>query len=83
MYDMNPVSVRELQRAVGTILARVEKGESIDITRRGRPVARIVPLRPQPPEPWPDLTARAEAVMGRRQVVPPGSQQLSADRGER
>lgn len=82
MYDMKPISVRELQRAVGTILDRVEKGESVAITRRGRPVARLVPIETTPDEPWPDLAARAEKVMGRREVEPPPSAQLGTDRGE-
>lgn len=80
---MKPVSVRELQREVGTILDRVQKGESVEITRRGRPVAWLIPARSAPSEPWPDLTARAEVVMGSRRVAPPPSSQLVDDRGER
>ncbi len=83
MHDMRTVPVRELQREIRAILDRVEKGESVEITRRGRPVARLVPARPAQPEPWPDLAARARRVLGRRRITPPPSQQLSDDRGER
>ena len=83
MYDMKKVPVRELQREIRAILNRVESGESVEITRRGRPVARLVPAKPPRPEPWPDLTARAHRVMGGRRITPPPSQQLSQDRGER
>lgn len=83
MHDMKNVPVRELQREIRAILNRVEKGESVEITRRGRPVARLIPATPARPEPWPDLATRAHSVMGRRRISPPPSQQVSDDRGER
>ena len=83
MYDVKQVTVRELQPEIRAILDRVERGESVEITRRRRPVARLVPAKPARPEPWPDLAARARRVMGRRKITPPASRQLSNDRGER
>lgn len=83
MSDMENVPARELQREIKAILDRVEKGESVQITRRGRPVARLVPTKPGRTQPWPDLDARAKAVLGKRRLEPPPSQQLSRDRGER
>ncbi|MGH7859735.1 MAG: type II toxin-antitoxin system Phd/YefM family antitoxin [Candidatus Binatia bacterium] len=80
---MKAVNVRELQREVGAILDRVERGESLEITRRGRPVARIVPTTPTRAEAWPDLAARARKILGPRRIAPPPSQQLVTDRGER
>jgi prevent-host-death family protein len=83
MSDMKAVPSRELQREMRAILDRVERGESVEITRRGRPVARLVPARPAPPEPWPDLDTRARSVLGRRRITPAPSRQIIADRGER
>ena len=83
MYDMKAVPVRELQREIRAILDRVERGESLEITRRGRPVARLVPTRQIRAEAWPDLAARARKVLGPRRLNPPPSQQIVADRGER
>ena len=83
MHDMKNVQVRELQREIKAILDRVERGESVEITRHGRPVARLIPAKPARPEPWPDLTARARSAMGRRRITPPLSRQLLDDRGER
>jgi prevent-host-death family protein len=37
------VGIRELSRNVSKILDRVEAGETITITRHGKPVARLVP----------------------------------------
>ena len=36
--------VRELNQRTSSILAKVEKGTAITITRDGRPVARVVPI---------------------------------------
>jgi prevent-host-death family protein len=36
------VGIRELKDKVSTIIDRVEDGESITVTKHGRPVARIV-----------------------------------------
>jgi len=82
MYDMKAVPVRELQREIRAILDRVEKGESLEITRRGRPIARLVPAQPARTEAWPDLDARARTVLGRRRITPSPSQQVAADRGD-
>ena len=36
------VGIRELKNSVSAIIDRVEEGEAITVTKRGRPVARIV-----------------------------------------
>ncbi|HET9050327.1 MAG TPA: type II toxin-antitoxin system prevent-host-death family antitoxin [Candidatus Dormibacteraeota bacterium] len=38
------VSIRDLRNDGGRVLDRVERGESITITRNGRPVAELRPL---------------------------------------
>ena len=38
----------EVEKILGRFLDRVEKGEDIVITRRGKPVARVAPLRETP-----------------------------------
>lgn len=41
--------MRELRNDTAGVLRRVEEGESILITKRGKPVAEVVPHRPQEP----------------------------------
>jgi len=41
---MATVGVRELRQQASALLRRVEKGETIEITDRGRPVAMLGPL---------------------------------------
>ena len=69
MYDivsnMTTATTREVQRGLSEILDRVERGEEITITRRGKVVARLVPATP-PATPkeivWPDFEARLRAL---------------------
>ena len=39
------VGIRDLQQNASKVVARAAAGEEVEITDRGRPVARIVPLR--------------------------------------
>ena len=41
---MTSVGIRELRQAASELLRRVERGETIEITDRGRPVALLSPL---------------------------------------
>lgn len=41
---MASVGVRELRQAASELLRRVEQGETIEITDRGRPVALLTPV---------------------------------------
>jgi len=78
------VSVRELQQNLKRVMARVERGETVEVTRRRRPVARLAPVRATSPvSDWPDLEARTRAVFGRRVLSPGGSKTVVEGRGER
>lgn len=72
LTPMTTVTVRELQKNLKRTLLRVERGETLQITRRRRTVANIAPVVASPParpkkfEPWPDLAARSAAVTGGR-----------------
>jgi prevent-host-death family protein len=47
---MTSVGIRELRQRASELLRRVEDGERIEITDRGRPVAVIAPLPDDPLE---------------------------------
>ena len=86
MLDMHTysISVRELQLNLKRVMARVERGQIIEVTRRRRPVARLGPVRAAAPvAPWPDLDARARTVFGDRILTPGASDVLAESRGER
>lgn len=78
------VSVRELQQNLKRVMARVERGETVEVTRRRRPVARLAPVKARGPlSAWPDLDARAGGVFGDRMVTPGGAEAVIEDRDER
>mgnify|MGYP003465483343 CR=1 FL=1 len=47
MYDMAKitVSVRELQQNLMAVMSRVERGETVEVTRHRRPVMRLTRIR--------------------------------------
>jgi prevent-host-death family protein len=52
---MDRIGVRELRQHASRYLARVAAGESLEVTDRGRPVARLVPVST---DHWDDLVSR-------------------------
>ncbi len=44
MTHMASVGIRELQQHATAVIARAKAGESVDVTERGRLVARLVPV---------------------------------------
>jgi len=60
---MKTVGSRELKNRLGRYLGMVGRGETIIVTDRGKPVARLVPPEPKPEETYSveDLLRRLEA----------------------
>jgi prevent-host-death family protein len=42
---MERIGIRELQQHASGVLRRVRAGEELEVTERGRPVARLIPQR--------------------------------------
>jgi antitoxin (DNA-binding transcriptional repressor) of toxin-antitoxin stability system len=81
---MKTLDVRELQHHLGSHLDEIERGETIEVRRRGKIIARIVPhSEEEATEPWPNLLQRV------RELYPDGPPREAAseivyrDRGER
>lgn len=55
---MHTIGSFEAKTHLAALLDRVERGEEIVITRRGKPVARLVPDRPAPRLSPAELVAR-------------------------
>lgn len=56
---MDSIGVRELRQHASRYLARVAAGESVQITDRGRPVARLVPPAP---DSWAEMIATGRVL---------------------
>ena len=82
MQYMRKVAIRELQQNIRRVMELVERGETVEVTRRRRSIARLAPIRqPQKPARWPDLDERARRALGARVVDPGAGEQVLRDRG--
>lgn len=52
---MNTIKVTEARKKLSDLVNAAERGESVNITRRGRTVARLVPAEEKPAKPLPKL----------------------------
>jgi prevent-host-death family protein len=74
---MRPITAREANQAFARILKEAEAGQSLVITRRGRPVAVLSPY-PLPHQP--DREAAIERIVAlMREGLPLGSRRFSRD----
>ena len=62
---MKTASVGEIQKNFARVLSGITNGQEILITKRGKPVARIVPLSPQSEIEWPDFYNEAINLKGK------------------
>ncbi|WP_460397981.1 type II toxin-antitoxin system Phd/YefM family antitoxin [Actinophytocola sediminis] len=77
---MEQVSIRELRQHTAGILARVQAGESLVITKRGKPIARIVPAVVSAD--LSDLVAEGWVTPPRPFLMPTVSAPAGSDAGE-
>ena len=55
---MASIPLAEAKAQLSALIDRVEAGETVEITRRGKPVARLVAVQPErPPFDWAALEA--------------------------
>jgi len=69
------VSVREAREQLSRLLEAVEHGERVEITRRGRVVARLAPAEPGPGV---AAAARASVRAKLRAALPPAETSAAA-----
>lgn len=69
MCYMTVIGVRELRQNASHYLDLVEIGETVEITNRGRPVARLVPIRDARHRTRADLIAEGLLLPGRGSVL--------------
>ena len=84
LYDMKSLNVRHVQHHLAAVLADVERGEVIEVRRRGRPVARIVPLSSGPlRSDWSGAEKRLQAASPTPSGGTTAAQTIADGRGER
>jgi prevent-host-death family protein len=76
---MDSIGVRELRQHASRYLERVRHGETLQVTARGRPVARLVPVGA---DLWADLVASGKVLLATDDTdlveEPPGQYDIDA-----
>ena len=75
---MRTAGVRQVRQDLSSLLDEVRKGREVTITDRGRPVGRLVPVKPR--QSFPDLKRVRQKM---RPVDPPLSRAVLEERDDR
>ena len=63
--NMETATVGEIQKNFAKVLRGINNGKEITITKRGKPVAKIVSLGPKDKVEWPDFYSEAFRLQGK------------------
>ena len=80
MYHMRKASVRDLRYAFKKIERLLHQGEEIQITKRRRVIARLVPESAESAAEVPDFLGRLRATYGDKVLAVSGAELVSEDR---
>lgn len=80
---MKTTTMRELKHHTAALVARVEAGEEIELTRRGRPVARLSPARARAKPRAPDFAGRLMEIYGEAVLKKTATELVGEGRGDR
>jgi antitoxin (DNA-binding transcriptional repressor) of toxin-antitoxin stability system len=73
-------TVRELRYHFPEIEARLSKGEEIEVRKRRKVIARLLPVRPKA-EAYPDFAALRKEIFGGKRAPQTGTALVSEERG--
>ena len=81
---MKKATVREVQHNLAGVLRWIADGDSVEIVRHRKVVARIVPAESHSAAPdWPDFAERARKIWGKAVKGKPVSRIIADDRKNR
>jgi antitoxin (DNA-binding transcriptional repressor) of toxin-antitoxin stability system len=80
MYHMKKASVRDLRYGFKKIERLLRQGEEVQITKRRRVIARLVPETSEERIEMPDFLARLRKIYGDKVLAVSGAELISADR---
>lgn len=79
---MRTTTIRELRHETTTVLSWVAGGESVEVRRRGEPVAVLSPHKRKTRMAKPDYMARLRAIYGDKVLPTTATDLISESRGE-
>ena len=80
MDHVRKATVRDLRYHFPEIENLLQEGEEIQITKRKRVIARLVPERPPAPAALPDFMAMLKEIYGNKKLKVTGAELIRADR---
>jgi antitoxin (DNA-binding transcriptional repressor) of toxin-antitoxin stability system len=80
MYHMMKASVRDLRYSFKKIERLLHQGEEVQITKRRRVIARLVPETTAAKKQVPDFLARLRTIYGDKVLAVSGAELVSSDR---
>ncbi len=81
MHHMRKASVRDLRYRFREVEDLLREGEEIQITKRKRAIARLVPIKRAIPSQGPDFLARLKKMYRGKPVKVTGAELVSRERG--
>jgi antitoxin (DNA-binding transcriptional repressor) of toxin-antitoxin stability system len=80
MYHMRKAGVRDLRYRFAEIEDLLRAGEEVQITKRRRVIARLVPVESSNPPALPDFLARLKQTYGKKILQVSGAELLARER---
>ena len=81
MYHMKKASVRDLRYRFTAIEEHLRSGEEIQITKRRRVIARLLPVQPEPRKSPPDFVRMLHDIYGEKVNKVSGAELVAEQRG--
>jgi antitoxin (DNA-binding transcriptional repressor) of toxin-antitoxin stability system len=80
MHHMKKATVRDLRYRFSEVERLLREGEEIEITKRKRVIARLVPPKSVRRPKRPDFLARLKKIYGRKMLKVSGAELIAQDR---
>jgi len=82
IHHMKTASVGDLRYRFSEVEAWLREGEEIEVTKRRRVIARLVPVKPLRPRAYPDFLAVQKEIFGDKVLNSSRSELVSLSRGK-
>lgn len=83
MHHMKKATVRDLRYRFSVVEDLLREGEEIQITKRKRVIARLLPPAPPTPKAIPDFLGRMKKIFGKKRMKVSGAEIIAQNREER
>ena len=80
MYHMVKASVRDLRYQFSKIERLLRQRQEVQITKRRKVIARLIPEKPQTAAPVPDFMRRLRKIYGNKAMATTGAELVAEDR---